>query len=135
MHISRALMCGTERWYLKTLQDRPKLISAKPTTIAHLVGLPRPKPAPKDRSQFERHSYSLTGVAVTFVRLEADQDLHIVVQDAAGRHMIRRGAKRAFLHSQRHRLPQEADGRRAEQGSALRKPTSSASCSGTGRTR
>jgi hypothetical protein len=81
-------MCGTERWYVKTLQDRPKLISAKPTTIAHLLGLTRPKPAPADRSQFERHIYSLTGVAVTFFRKEADLDLHIVVQDAAGNHMV-----------------------------------------------
>jgi hypothetical protein len=44
----------------------PKLISAKPTTIAHLVGLTVPKPAPTARSQFERHVYSITA-AVTFM--------------------------------------------------------------------
>jgi hypothetical protein len=87
LHASRALICGSQRWSLKTLQDRPKLISAKPTTIAHLVGLTRPKPAPTARSQFERHIYSITA-AVTFVRQEADQDLHVVVQDAPGNHMI-----------------------------------------------
>jgi len=75
LHVSRTLSCGTERWYVKTLQDHPKLISAKPTTIAHLVGLTRPKPAPVARSQFERHIYSITA-AVTFMRQEADQDLH-----------------------------------------------------------
>src|SRR5947207_3102310 len=87
-HPLRALTCGTERWYVKTLQDRPKLIAVKPTTIEHLVGLTRPKPAPVERSQFERHIYSLTEVAVTFVRQEADLDLHIVVHDAAGHHMV-----------------------------------------------
>jgi len=87
LHVSRALVCGKERWYVKTLQDRPKLISAKPTTVAHLVGLTRPKPAPVDRSQFERHLYSLTGT-VTLVRQENDLDLHIVVEDGLGHQMI-----------------------------------------------
>jgi hypothetical protein len=72
---------------VKTLQDRPKLFSAKPTTIAHLVGLSRPKPAPVARSQFERHIYSITA-SVTFMRQEADQDRHVVVQDEKGNHMI-----------------------------------------------
>ena len=53
-HPSRALMCGTQRWIVKTLQDKPRLISAKPTTVAHLTSLTRPKPAPVERGQFER---------------------------------------------------------------------------------
>jgi hypothetical protein len=52
---SRALICGSERGRVKTLQDRPKLYSAKPKTVGWLMGLTRPKPAPKDRSNFERH--------------------------------------------------------------------------------
>jgi hypothetical protein len=81
------LICGSQRWVQKTLQDRPRTISVKPTTIAHLVGLSRPKPAPVARSQFERHIYSITA-AVTFMNQEGDQDLHVGVQDAAGNHML-----------------------------------------------
>src|SRR5436305_15247512 len=43
--VSRALACGTERWIVKTLQDRPRLIRAQTTSVAHLVGLVRPRPA------------------------------------------------------------------------------------------
>jgi hypothetical protein len=51
---------------VKTLQDRPKLYSAKPKTVAWLMGLTRPKPAPTARSNFERHIYSVEA-AVTDV--------------------------------------------------------------------
>jgi hypothetical protein len=50
---SRILICGSERWVVKTLQDKPHLISAKPNTVAHLVSLTRPKPAPVERGQLE----------------------------------------------------------------------------------
>jgi hypothetical protein len=83
---SRALICGSERWRIKTLQDRPHLISAKPNTVAHLASLPRPKPAPTARSQFERHIYSVDA-AVTAVLTEADQDLHVVLEDGPA-HMV-----------------------------------------------
>jgi hypothetical protein len=83
---SRALICGSERWRVKTLQDRPKLYSAKPKTVAWLMGLTRPKPAPKDRSNFERHIYSVEA-AVTDVLQEADKDLHVVLEDGPA-HMV-----------------------------------------------
>jgi len=70
----------------KTLQDRPKLYSAKPKTVAWLVGLTRPKPAPKTRSTFERHIYSVEA-AVTDVLQEADKDLHVVLEDGPA-HMV-----------------------------------------------
>src|SRR6188508_3082559 len=35
---SRTLICGSERWRVKTLQDRPKLYSAKPKTVAWAHG-------------------------------------------------------------------------------------------------
>jgi hypothetical protein len=44
---------------VKTLQEKPHLISAKPNTVAHLASLTWPKPAPVERGQFERHIYSL----------------------------------------------------------------------------
>lgn len=86
VHFSRALMCGSERWKVKTLQDHPSLISAKHETVAHLAGLTRPVPAPVDRSPFERHIYSVEG-AVTHVLSEADQDLHVVLEDGPA-HMV-----------------------------------------------
>jgi hypothetical protein len=84
--LSRALMCGKERWIVKTLQDRPHLISAQPNTVAHLVGLPRPASLPATRLPFERHIYSVLA-AVTLVRAEADEDLHLVLQSGPN-HMI-----------------------------------------------
>jgi hypothetical protein len=86
VHFNRALMCGSERWIQKTLQDRPHLISAQHETVAHLAGLTRPSPAPVTRSNFERHIYSVEG-AVTLIRMEADQDLHIVLEDGPA-HMV-----------------------------------------------
>lgn len=79
-------MCGSERWLVKTLQDKPKLISAKPNTVAHLASLARPRPAPTDRGQFERRIYSVEG-SVTHILSEADQDLHIVLEDGPA-HMV-----------------------------------------------
>jgi hypothetical protein len=83
---SAALACGVERWQVKTLQDRPHLIPAHATTVAHLVGLPRPSPLPTTRSAFERHIFSVVA-RVTLVRSEADQDLHLVLKSGA-KHMI-----------------------------------------------
>jgi len=71
VHANRALMCGSERWTVKTLQDRPHLISAKFKSVAQLAALTRPKPAPVERSTFERHIYSVDA-AVTHVLMEAD---------------------------------------------------------------
>ena len=89
-HVARpsaGLVCGVERWRIKTLQDRPRLISARPTTVAHLVSVPRPASVPTTvRLPAERRIYSVVA-AVTLVREESDQDLHLVLQ--VGRnHMI-----------------------------------------------
>jgi hypothetical protein len=85
-HPSRALMCGSERWIVKTLQDKPRLISAKPNTVGNLAGLTRPKPSPVERAKLERHIFSVEG-AVTRVLSEADHDLHIVLEDGPA-HMV-----------------------------------------------
>lgn len=84
--LSRALFCGTERWYVKTLQDRPRLLRARRGTVAFLSGLPRPKPAPTDRIPFERRIYSVDA-AVTHVLREDDQDLHVVLEEGPA-HMV-----------------------------------------------
>lgn len=75
---SRLGTCGVERWKVKTLQDRPHLIPAQATTVAHLVSVPRPDSLPGTRLPYERHIFTVTA-AVTLVRHEADQDLHVVL--------------------------------------------------------
>jgi hypothetical protein len=86
VRLSAALTCGVERWPVKTLQDRPRLLRARPTTIAHLVGLPRPAAVPGTRLPSERHLYTVIA-AVTLVRDESDQDLHVVLRSGS-KHMI-----------------------------------------------
>src|SRR6266536_2774767 len=86
LHPSAALKCGVERWKVKTLQDRPRLLPARATTVAHLVSIPRPASLPPTRLPFERHIFSVIA-AVTLDRPEDDGDLHLVLQRSAS-HMI-----------------------------------------------
>ena len=72
--------CGVERWTVKTLQDRPRLLPVKQTTIAFLVNQPAPHPLPSTRLPFERHVYRVTA-AVTLDRPEDDGDYHLVLSD------------------------------------------------------
>lgn len=83
---SSAAACGVERWTVKTLQDRPRLLHNRTTTVQFLVTRPAPHPLPTTRLPFERHVYTVVA-AVTLVRQEDDSDLHIVLQ-AGGQHMI-----------------------------------------------
>ena len=78
-HFSAALACGVERWSVKTLKDRPTLLRARATTVAHLVGLPRPTTLPATRMPFERRIYTVVA-AVTLDRAEADLDHHYVLR-------------------------------------------------------
>ena len=81
-----AAVCGVERWTVKTLQDRPRLLRVQATTIAQLAGLPKPTSLPQTRLAFERHVFTVTA-AFRFIREEADQDLHIVISQGPA-HMI-----------------------------------------------
>ena len=78
--------CGVERWTVKTLQDRPRLLRARKTTVHFLVTRPAPHSLPTTRLPFERHIYTVTA-AVTLVRQEDDSDIHLVLQEG-GQHMI-----------------------------------------------
>jgi hypothetical protein len=71
---------------VKTLQDRPTLIPARATTVAHLASLTPPSPLPSTRLPFERHIFSVVA-AVTLVRPEADIDFHLVLRSGSS-HMI-----------------------------------------------
>src|SRR5215212_5331278 len=64
---STALACGVERWKVKTLQDRPRLLRVHSIPIAQLVSHERPTPLPATRLPFERHIFSVDA-AVTLVR-------------------------------------------------------------------
>jgi hypothetical protein len=71
---------------VKTLQDRPRLRPTRAATVAHLVSLPRPSFLPDTRLPFERNVFSVV-TAVTLVRPEADQDLHLLLRRGPN-HMI-----------------------------------------------
>jgi hypothetical protein len=76
----RHTLCGVERWTVKTLQDRPRLLPAKRVTLAYLVSRPAPASLPRTRLPFERHIFRVTA-AVTLVRGEDDGDLHVILSD------------------------------------------------------
>jgi hypothetical protein len=79
---SAALACGVERWKVKTLQDRPRLLRAHAIPMSQLVSHERPTPLPGTRLPFERHIWSVDA-AVTLVRHEPDEDFHIVLESGA----------------------------------------------------
>lgn len=78
-------LCGVERWTVKTLQDRPRLLPARSVKISYLVARHRPANI-SARLPFERRVFIVTA-AVVLVRPEEDGDLHLVLR--SGRwHMI-----------------------------------------------
>jgi hypothetical protein len=81
-----ASACGVERWAVKTLQDRPRLLRVRKTTIHFLITRPAPQTLPDARLPFERHVYTVVA-PVVLVRPEEDSDLHVVLQ-SGGNHMI-----------------------------------------------
>ena len=85
-HASSRAACGVERWTVKTLQDRPRLLPARKSTIHYLVTRPAPAHLPDTRLPFERHVFTVYA-ANTLVRPEADSDLHLILRQG-GNHMI-----------------------------------------------
>src|SRR3954469_19645043 len=78
--------CGVERWAVKTLQDRPMLRPARPTTVRFLVTRRPPAQLSARRLPFERNVFTVAA-AVTRVRAEDDGDLHLVLR-SGGDQMI-----------------------------------------------
>jgi hypothetical protein len=87
---SAALACGTQRWNVKTLADRPRLLPARRTTVARLGAVRAPASLPNTRLPFERHLFTVTA-AVTQIRPESDSDLHVALS-AGGHTMIAESA-------------------------------------------
>jgi hypothetical protein len=79
-------LCGVERWAVKTLQDRPRLLPVQTVTLRFLVIRPAPAALPTTRLAFERHVYKVTA-AVTLVGHEDDGDFHLALR-AGLLHMI-----------------------------------------------
>lgn len=87
--IAHALGCGLERWDVKTLTDPAAgnvNLQPQASTVAELIALAPPN-LPTARVAQEFSTYQLTG-NITFVKLEADSDVHMVLQDDAGNTMI-----------------------------------------------
>ena len=85
-HASSRYACGVERWPVKTLQDRPRLLRPRKTTIHFLITRPAPQTLPDTRLPFEHRVYTVIA-AVVLIRPEEDSDLHVVLQHG-GNHMI-----------------------------------------------
>jgi hypothetical protein len=70
--------CGGDRWYVRTLQDRPKLLPVHPTTLAKLQKLARPSKVPTTRHPSEHQIVTLDTQAAPYLR-EANGDLLILL--------------------------------------------------------
>ena len=79
--------CGTERWPVKTLQDKPTLTGPVASTIDALDAMPATPGGQDTRSPAESTIYSVTG-KIAFEKLEADSDMHVVLQAGDGATMI-----------------------------------------------
>jgi hypothetical protein len=82
--------CGVELWDVKTATDplaRHIDPTPRPTTIADLVSLPRPRREGGARiNGAETTTWVLTNVSLLMTKRESDQDYHLVVGD--GRHTM-----------------------------------------------
>src|SRR4029450_12963852 len=85
------LLCGSERWSVKTFADNDRWqvnLTTRYRTIAKLNTLIRPAPLPKDgRVPAELSVYRVTGT-VTYVAVEDDGDVHLALKGADGSEMI-----------------------------------------------
>ena len=86
--------CGTERWPVKTATDKDKeaiVATSVPATVNQLSQIP----APVDPSIKRDTRYAPTELAVyeitakmTFIKVETDEDYHVVLKDEKGNSMI-----------------------------------------------
>ena len=73
-------VCGGDRWHVRTLQDRPKLLPAHTTTLRKLGELRRPSSIPATRMPIERQIVTLnTGAAIA--TREANGDFRVMLYD------------------------------------------------------
>jgi len=91
MAVPLRLLCGSERWAVKTFADGDRWqvnLTTRYRTVAQLNALPRPTPLPQNgRVAGELSVYRVTGT-VTFVANEDDGDVHLAIQGADGSSLI-----------------------------------------------
>jgi hypothetical protein len=83
--------CGTERWAAKVLSDAAASqlnLTPKTITVAGINALPKEcSKTAADRTGLELQLHRLTA-KVKLIKHEDDGDLHIVLEDAAGRTLV-----------------------------------------------
>jgi hypothetical protein len=81
--VQAARRCGADRWYVRTLQDRPVLLPARRTTIRELVRIPRPKTLPATRLAIEHRVVTVIALAGTATAtVEANGDVRFSIQNS-----------------------------------------------------
>jgi hypothetical protein len=111
-HYTAVRSCGGDRWTVKTLQDRPVLLSRKQTTVAFLVGRPRRYSLPNSRLPFERRIFQVTA-PVTRVLREYDKDLHVLLRSGRKHMIVEAPAQSCTRRAKAYRRRQMARARRA----------------------
>jgi hypothetical protein len=89
MHEPTHLAAGKDRWDIKTGTDADVTeVTSAPvsSTIAQLIALPAPH-QPTVRTPAEQVTYSIP-CTITFWKIEADGDHHLVLTDESGKTMI-----------------------------------------------
>jgi hypothetical protein len=75
----RAGACAGDRWFVRTLQDRPKLLPVRASTLVRLRSLRRPSPLPATRHPSERQVVTLVTVAPVNSHPDANGDLRLAM--------------------------------------------------------
>lgn len=104
--------CGVERWAVKTLQDRPRLLANRLTTVHYLVTRPAPAHLPATRLPFERHVFTVIA-RVRFVREEADSDYHLILSENGSQMIAEAPAPYCDRHATPHYHREMAQARKA----------------------
>jgi len=114
--------CGFERWTVKTLQDRPRLLRNRLTTVHYLDTRPAPASIPDTRLPFERHIFTVIA-RVTFVREEADSDYHLGLTEHGSQMIGETPAHWCTRHATARRREQMQQARRAAKSCARARVT------------
>jgi hypothetical protein len=80
------LLCGSDRWTVKTLQDRPQLRPARATTVARLDRVRKPGRYPVTRLPFEHNVFTVKATVYS-IHLEGDGDYHVLLSQGSA-HLI-----------------------------------------------
>jgi hypothetical protein len=106
MALPLRLLCGSERWPVKTFADGDRWqvdLTTRYRTIAKLNQLPRPTPLPQNgRVAAERLVYRVTGT-VTYTAVEDDGDVHLALRGDDGSEMIAEAPEPACTKTSRAR--------------------------------